>query len=784
MKKKTWNHLLKIALVLMLAVIVGMVPGKAEAEENSNTGIWGGIRWTFVQTAEDGTGTLTISKLTEEETPETDPKTGQPYERGFWRESVFYNNSGVATAVNWDPIYITERVTKLVIEEGVTGIGSFVAQDMPLTVDGEVRIPKTVKYIGQEAFMGSGITKLTFETYADGTSDLTCIAQGAFKKLKVEEFIFPEGLVCIHAWLACVNPNLEKIVMPESINQMSGQEHLDYDGFVETGNGGAALFAGCKNLRSITFKSESDRNEFLNSVMIGEASTGTSDKTYIFEAFTGLVGYAYLEDAINAAISSGEPVTMLQAADTIGEGRTIIIPQGVTLVIPSGKELTLAGTIINFGRIECDGKINVTGKLVQGNGGELDTSQVNISGSENCVEAYTISYDLNGGTVSGNNPTYYYEGMTSVTLTNPTQYGYEFIGWSGTGLEGNTNTTVSIPTVTSGAITLTANWSGIEYPLAFNTNGGSEMDTIMVKCGDPIVLPANPTKPGYFFTGWDQAVPSTMPAGGLTLTARWMEIPVIPQYNVVIEDDVVGGNVQGSSRYAMVGSRVRLMVVPEEGYELDALTVMVGSKEIEVTFENGAYYYTMPGGDVKVNAAFSKIMPDLTDAAEDAYYYEAVKWAVKSDVMELTSTTTFSPNQKMTRAEAIIALWEAAGSPEPVGTELKFKDVDADSEYYKAVLWAVENGITKGVSKNKFNPDANCSRAQFITFLWRLDKSPAVDKENPFKDVAEDKYYTDAVLWAAEEGITTGKTETTFEPGTTANRAHVVTFLYRLLGEK
>lgn len=171
----------------------------------------------------------------------------------------------------------------------------------------------------------------------------------------------------------------------------------------------------------------------------------------------------------------------------------------------------------------------------------------------------------------------------------------------------------------------------------------------------------------------------------------------------------------------------------------------------------------------------------FTDVPSGAYYEDAVVWAVKEGVTGGTSATTFTPDATCTRAQAVAFLWRAAGSPAPKSTTMPFTDVPAGSYYEQAVLWAVENGITKGTSDTTFSPNEDCSRSQIVAFLWRAQKSPAAMVANPFTDVAADAYYTDAVLWAVKEGVTSGTSTTTFSPNANCTRAQIVTFIYRAL---
>ena len=169
----------------------------------------------------------------------------------------------------------------------------------------------------------------------------------------------------------------------------------------------------------------------------------------------------------------------------------------------------------------------------------------------------------------------------------------------------------------------------------------------------------------------------------------------------------------------------------------------------------------------------------FTDVADKAYYRDAVAWAVENGITKGTTATTFSPNATCTRAQAVTFLWRTAGSPKPETRTMPFTDVPVGSYYYDAVLWAVENGITKGTSDTTFSPNMTCSRAQIVAFLWRSEKSPAAGTANPFADVKSTAYYADAVLWAVENDITKGTTNTTFSPNADCTRAQIVTFLYR-----
>ena len=170
----------------------------------------------------------------------------------------------------------------------------------------------------------------------------------------------------------------------------------------------------------------------------------------------------------------------------------------------------------------------------------------------------------------------------------------------------------------------------------------------------------------------------------------------------------------------------------------------------------------------------------FTDIHAEDYYYDAVLWAAQKGVTGGTSDTTFTPDGACTRAQAVTFLWRAAGSPEPK-TLSSFADIPADSYYAKAVAWAVENGVAKGVSDTLFAPDTTCTRAQIVTFLWRAQQSPSAGSANPFADISADAYYADAVLWAVENGVAKGMSSTAFAPDANCTRAQIVTFIYRCM---
>ena len=335
------------------------------------------------------------------------------------------------------------------------------------------------------------------------------------------------------------------------------------------------------------------------------------------------------------------------------------------------------------------------------------------------VNQYTITYDLAGGTVEGNPDTYTIE-TVAFTLKNPTKSGYTFTGWSGTGLDGENNMTVTIPKGSTGNRSYTAHWR-------YNGGGGR----------------------GYSY----YTIKATAGTGG----------SISPSGNVSVRE----------------GRDQTFTITPDKGYAV--ANVKIDGKSIgavkSYTFENVRRTHTIEVIFVKANG--NPQTGVFVDVATGSYYEDAVDWAVENGITQGTDDTHFSPDGICTRAQAATFLWRAAGSPKPETRTMPFTDVPAGSYYYDAVLWAVENGITKGTSNTTFSPNMTCTRAQIVAFLWRSEKSPAAGTANLFVDVKSTAYYADAVLWAVKEDITKGTTNTTFSPDADCTRAQIVTFLWR-----
>ena len=252
------------------------------------------------------------------------------------------------------------------------------------------------------------------------------------------------------------------------------------------------------------------------------------------------------------------------------------------------------------------------------------------------------------------------------------------------------------------------------------------------------------------------------------------------RYTITV-DSVKHGTITVSPKSAYKGDTVTITVKPDKGYELDTLKVLdKDGDKVKITEKKGKYTFTMPASKVTIKGKFVEEAPEqiFADVPVDAYCYEAVKWAASEGITGGIGNNLFAPGLPCTRGQIVTFLWRAAGSPAPKSMS-SFADVPADAYYAKAVAWAVENGITGGTGNGKFSPDATCTRAQAVTFLYRASGSPAVSGSAAFSDVAADAYYASAVKWAEKNGITGGIGGGLFGSGNNCTRGQIVTFLYR-----
>ena len=332
-----------------------------------------------------------------------------------------------------------------------------------------------------------------------------------------------------------------------------------------------------------------------------------------------------------------------------------------------------------------------------------------------------------------------------------------------------------------------------EFTITFDGNGGTPSVDSMTTTNQKLTsLPSASRSGSYSFDGWytkknggTNVTTATVFSANTTVYAHWTYTGGGGggsgySYYTIKATAGAGGSISPSGNVSVREGRDQTFTItPDKGYAV--ANVKIDGKSIgavkSYTFENVSRTHTIEVIFMKANG--NPQTGVFVDVATGSYYEDAVDWAVENGITQGTDDTHFSPDGICTRAQAVTFLWRAAGSPEPETRAMPFTDVPVGSYYYDAVLWAVENGITKGSSDTTFSPNMTCTRAQIVAFLWRSEKSPAAGTANPFADVKSTAYYADAVLWAAKEDITKGTTNTTFSPNADCTRAQIVTFLWR-----
>ena len=313
---------------------------------------------------------------------------------------------------------------------------------------------------------------------------------------------------------------------------------------------------------------------------------------------------------------------------------------------------------------------------------------------------------------------------------------------------------------------------------------GQKVEPDMKKAGETVIRASGAAASGNYvivaFTDGKLTVSARPSSGGGGGSST-------PSYPVSTPSKGGNGSVSSNAKNAASGSTVTITVKPDSGYQLETLAVTDHrGNALKLTDQgNGTYTFTMPSGQVDVKATFTQAADETSpfdDVSKDDYYYDAVKWAADSGITGGVGGSLFGSDQSCTRAQIITFLWRASGSPEPKGAA-NMTDVPQDAYYAKAVAWAMENGITSGTGADRFSPHAACTRAQGMTFLFRSSKA-SVSGTLAFQDVAADAYYAQAVKWAADNGITSGIGGGLFGPDNGCTRAQIVTFLWKLYAGK
>ena len=378
-------------------------------------------------------------------------------------------------------------------------------------------------------------------------------------------------------------------------------------------------------------------------------------------------------------------------------------------------------------------------------------------------------------------------GVTAPSITVPVSSEQETVKVDAT-VSGSTAsvevTDKQLDQVTSGGDTVTVDVSGLK-----GVDSAKLPSSIVEKVGQTeteltVVLPtgsvALDAKALAAIEGTGDVTVSVRPA---TLTDAQREIVgTLTKVAAVVDVKVMVGTVEQTG---FDGGRLTIAIpyTPKAGEDTARLTVWFLRDDGSIE-DMGGRYDAETGCFVFQTDHLSRYLlvdKGFVDVPATAYYADAVAWAAANGITSGTDATHFAPNGICTRAQAVTFLWRAAGSPAPVSTTMPYTDVPAGSYYHDAVLWAVEKGITKGTSDTTFSPNATCTRAQIVTFLWRAEGAPAAGSSDPFTDVKSDAYYADAVLWAVAEGITKGTTDTAFSPNDDCTRAQIVTFLWRCM---
>ena len=473
----------------------------------------------------------------------------------------------------------------------------------------------------------------------------------------------------------------------------------------------------------------------------------------------------------NGGTGSMEPVT-------VEEGSRYVLP-ACGFTAPAGQEFKaweIGGVEYNAG----------DGYVVLGN------TEIKALWKDSAVipTTFTITFNANGGTGS----------MEPVTVEEGSRYplpacgfippvNMQFSGWA---LSAGGSVIADGAIMVTSNITLYAIWEPVpvnEFVVFFDGNGGTPAVSSMTTIGHRLAfLPGAFRSGSYRFDGWyternggELIATSTVFAANTIVYAHWTYTGgsggsggYVPGYYIIRATAGAGGSITPSGDVSVrAGANQTFTITPNRGYAVSDVKIdgrSIGAVR-SYTFENISASHT-------IEVQF-RVRSSFVDVPSGSYYEDAVDWAVANGITTGTDAAHFSPDGICTRAQAVTFLWRTAGRPAPESRTMPFTDVPADSYYYDAVLWAVENGITKGTSSTTFSPDDTCTRAQIVTFLWRSEQSPAAGSSNPFTDVSADAYYADAVLWAVKEAITTGTTRTTFSPDAECTRAQIVTFLWR-----
>ena len=586
---------------------------------------------------------------------------------------------------------------------------------------------------------------------------------------------------------------------------------------------------------AITAAQDGDTVVLLKNVT--ENVTISADKTITLDLNGKKLTNADEQDTITVALGASLTVTGTGTVDNVTHGKAAVYNKGTVILADgtyersaeAGKDANDNGgnsfyTVLNHGNmtVEADVVVNNKGKYSS----LFENGYFNYSNSDGVVNP---TLTIKGGTFDGGLNTIKNDDNATLTIKDGTFQNYTQAAFQnhniatvegGTFIGGGSANAVLQCGVCSTAdeehdkhqLTISSGYFFGEITKTVGTisiTGGtfsSDPSVYVVGNGSANIVKRDGSEGAYTYTvlaksGLTSGVYLTNPSGALasnyyvssTANGVWTvsysapysggSSSYDPTYSVSTPSKTEHGTVTVSPKSASKGDTVTVTVKPDSGYVLETLTV-TDKNGNELTLKdkgNGKYTFTMPAGKVEVKATFmedNSMLNFFYDVPNNAYFYEAVKWAVENGITTGVGNDLFAPEQPCTRAQIVTFLWRAAGSPEPKGAASGMTDVVSGSYYEKAVAWAIENGITTGTTTSTFSPDATCTRAQAVTFLARALNAKAASAAE-FSDVPTGSYFADAVAWAAANGVTEGIGGGLFGSDNDCTRGQIVTFLYR-----
>ena len=586
---------------------------------------------------------------------------------------------------------------------------------------------------------------------------------------------------------------------------------------------------------AITAAQDGDTVVLLKNVT--ENVTISADKTITLDLNGKKLTNADEQDTITVALGASLTVTGTGTVDNVTHGKAAVYNKGTVILADgtyersaeAGKDANDNGgnsfyTVLNHGNmtVEADVVVNNKGKYSS----LFENGYFNYSNSDGVVNP---TLTIKGGTFDGGLNTIKNDDNATLTIKDGTFQNYTQAAFQnhniatvegGTFIGGGSAKAVLQCGVCSTAdeehdkhqLTISSGYFFGEITKTVGTisiTGGtfsSDPSVYVVGNGSANIVKRDGSEGAYTYTvlaksGLTSGVYLTNPSGALasnyyvssTANGVWTvsysapysggSSSYVPTYSVSTPSKTENGSVTVSPKNASKGDTVTVTVKPDSGYVLETLTVTdKNGNKLTLKYKgNGKYTFTMPAGKVEVKATFmedNSMLNFFYDVPNGAYFYEAVKWAVKNGITTGVGNDLFAPEQPCTRAQIVTFLWRAAGSPEPKSAASGMTDVVSGSYYEKAVAWAIENGITTGTTTSTFSPDATCTRAQAVTFLARALNAKATSVAE-FSDVPTNSYFADAVAWAAANGVTEGIGGGLFGSDNDCTRGQIVTFLYR-----